>query len=179
MMRAFICTDFESEFRRLVWLTEFKSGVSVGLYNGKSDPHATYHTDGTFQHKITTSRGVVCIQDSKKKPALVEITQKEQLLNTSVEYNDVIMSRHTIFKPDHRTRAVVFLPHALFLGTNAIALNSSIINCKYEEDYIQHAYDDFYQDKSFKLVAVYVLALDLFTNHKVGLIIYTGKRIEH
>jgi len=174
-MRAFVCTDFENERRNLVWLTEYNTGVSVGLYDGDADPHATYHTDGTFHHKVRSRGTRFCISGSQSKPPLSKIPEEEQLLNTCVFYSKDIMSRHTKFKPDPRTSVVVVLPHSLFLGNNAIALNSSIINRTHEEVFIQHAYDS-HRDGSFKLVAIHVFALDLFPNHKVGLVVYTGKK---
>jgi hypothetical protein len=51
-MRAIIATDFRGTLRKVLWLTENRTGVSAGICERAPDPHATYHVDG-----IVSSQG--------------------------------------------------------------------------------------------------------------------------
>jgi len=42
----------KDESRRIVWLTESKSGIYVGLFSGQVDSHSSYHQDGTRHWRI-------------------------------------------------------------------------------------------------------------------------------
>ena len=55
-MRAIIATDFDGRLRKLVWITENATGVSAGICEGKPNPHATYHVDGTYHCKLDSNR---------------------------------------------------------------------------------------------------------------------------
>ena len=57
-MRAIIATDFHGQLRKLVWLTENKTGISAGICEGIPDPHATYHADGKYHHKLTNKDNI-------------------------------------------------------------------------------------------------------------------------
>ena len=51
-MRAIICTDYSGHLRKLIWLTENKTGISAGICEPDTNPHATYHVDGTYHVKL-------------------------------------------------------------------------------------------------------------------------------
>jgi hypothetical protein len=52
-MRAIICIDYSGHLRKLIWLTENTTGISAGICEPDTNPHATYHVDGTYHHKLT------------------------------------------------------------------------------------------------------------------------------
>src|SRR5215210_6279579 len=91
-MRAIIATDFESELRKVVWITENATGVSAGICEAKANPHATYHIDGTHHCKIT-SKGRVLTLTREKKSRLDAITSKQPLLATAAFYAHNTMKR--------------------------------------------------------------------------------------
>src|SRR6266568_3873481 len=112
-MRAIIATDFDGQLRKLIWLTENKTGVSVGICERTPNPHATYHVDGTYHHKFTSKGRVLEIAPEKKVP-LKEIATKQQLLGTAFFYVDDIMRRLPRFTPNRRVDALMVLGQSVF-----------------------------------------------------------------
>jgi len=76
-MRAIICTDYSGDLRKLIWLTENKTGISAGICEADTNPHATYHVDGTYHHKINHHGRTIEISPSKEKIPLAAITTKK------------------------------------------------------------------------------------------------------
>ena len=65
-------------------MTENKTGISAGICEPGTNPHATYHVDGTYHHKLTNRGRTVKMPAPEKKTPLVSITAKQQLLGTAV-----------------------------------------------------------------------------------------------
>src|ERR1700704_1487482 len=107
-MRAIIATDFDSRLYKLVWITENTTGVSAGICAGKPNPHATYHVDGTYHHKIR-SRGRVLTLAQEKKCPLAEIKSEQQLLGTGAFYDGSTMGRLPRVTPETRADTLVVL----------------------------------------------------------------------
>lgn len=175
-MRAIVCTDYEGTLRKLIWVTENKSGISAGIYERDTDPHATYHADGTYHHKITHRGRTVTAFAPEQKPPLSAISTQAHLLGTAASYGADTMQRLPEFKADGRANAVVVLSQSAFRGINCAALNSYIINRNHEEAFLSNAYAS-YENGSFMLISVNVFSLHHFRDHKVGVIVYRGRGI--
>lgn len=173
-MRAIICTDFSGHLRKLIWVTECKNGISIGLYDSSdADPHATYHVDGTYHCKIT-QRGQTFKFAPEKKTPLESISAKEPLLGTAAFYSEDTMSRLPVFLPDGRADNTVILSQSVFSGIRCAAFAGYILHRNYESDFLDDAYSD-YENDSFMLVSVNVFGLETFPEHKVGIIVYRGR----
>ncbi len=173
-MRAIIATDFAGHLRKLIWFTENKTGISAGLYDRKTNAHATYHVDGTYHQKLTHRGRIIKFPTTERKPPLQSITIKEQLLGTAAFYADTIMNRLPRFTPDGRADIIVILGQSVFSNIRCAAFNSYILHRNHEAAFLKDAYS-LYEDESFMLVTVNVFGLDLFPDHKVGVIVYKGK----
>jgi hypothetical protein len=173
-MRAIICTDYSSHLRKLIWLTEYRTGISAGIYERETNPHATYHMDGTYHYKLTHRGRTVKMLPPEQKVPLVAITAKEQLLGTGEFYTDDTMNRLPLFTPDSRVDIVVVLGQSVFRNIRFAAFNSHILHRNHESAFFTDAYST-YENGSFTLVAVNVFSLDLFPDHKVGVIVYKGR----
>lgn len=172
-MRAILATDYGGQLRKLIWFTENKTGISAGICDKKANPHATYHVDGAYHHKITSRGRIIKVAPEKKRP-LLSIADKEQLLGTAAFYDGAIMNRLPRFTPDGRATTVIVLGQSVFSNIRCAAFNSHILHRDYEEAFLIDAYSS-YEDGSFMLVAVNVFALDLFPDHKVGVVVYKGR----
>src|ERR1700730_3183264 len=112
-MRAIIATDFNGQLRKLIWLTENKTGISAGSCEKAPNLHATYHPDGKLNRKVTVKGRVLNIKPEKKIP-LREIAAKEQLLGTGFFYVNNIMRSLPKFTPDRRVDALLVLGQSIF-----------------------------------------------------------------
>jgi hypothetical protein len=175
-MRAIICSDYSRKLRKLIWVTENKLGVSAGICEPEANLHVTYHVDGTYHHKMI-HRGKPLKICSEKKPPLVSIASKEQLLGTATFYTDDTMSRLAEFTPDGRADTIVVLGQSVFTNVRCAAFNSFILHRDHEPSLFVDSYRS-YEDKSFMLISVNVFALDLFPNHKVAMIVYKGREAD-
>jgi hypothetical protein len=169
-MRAIIATDFEGQLRKLVWLTEYDDGVSAGICDAKHDPHATYHVDGTYHHKLTKKGHVLEIFPEKKLP-LRDVAVEQQLLGTGFAYSDDIMARLPQFTPDRRADVLLVLAQSVFSDVGYLAFNIYIIHRSHEPAFLTQAYSC-YEEKSYMLVTVNLFGLEFFTDHQLGVIIY-------
>jgi hypothetical protein len=173
-VRAIIATDFRGQLRKLVWLTENKTGVSAGICEGIPDPHATYHVDGRYHHKVT-SKGQLLTMFPEKRVPLRSISAKAQLFGTSALYDDAIMKRLPIFTPNRRVDALLVLGQSVFRDIACASFNIYVLHRSYEAKFVSEAYSS-YEDSSFMVVAVNLFGLHIFTDHQLGVIIYKGKK---
>jgi hypothetical protein len=172
-MRAIVCTDFAGTLRKLIWITENRTGVSAGICETPTNPHATYHVDGTHHHKLTHRGRTLKVFPEKKTP-IRNIKGQEQLLGTAAFYVEDTMKRLPEFTPDGRAWSIVVLGQSVFRGIGAASFNSYIVHRKAEAQFLKTAYTD-YECGNFLLVAVHMFSLECFPDHKVGLIVYRGK----
>jgi hypothetical protein len=172
-MRAIICTDYCGRLRKLIWVTENKTGISAGICERDTDPHATYHVDGTYHQKLT-HRGKRITFPPEKKVPLASITAKAHLLGTAAFYAEDTMSRLPLFTPDDRADSTVILPQSVFSNIRCAAFNSYIFHRSHEMTLLSDAYSH-YENGSFMLVAVHTFSLEFFSDHKVGVIVYKGR----
>ena len=175
-MRAIICTDYSGHLRKLIWLTENKTGISAGICERDTDPHATYHVDGTYHYKLMHHGLTVKLSPPEQKVPLASITAKEQLLGTAAFYADDTMSRLPLFTPDGRADTMVILGQSVFSNIHCAAFNSYILHRNHELAFLSDAYSS-YENASFMMVAVNVFGLEFFPDHKVGMIVYKGRGI--
>src|SRR5206468_11789397 len=96
-MRAIIATDFRGTLRKVLWLTENRTGVSAGICERAPDPHATYHVDGMYHHSVRRKGRLLPIAPEKRTP-IRSIDDQTQLLTTAAVYSEAIMNRLPLFK---------------------------------------------------------------------------------
>ena len=176
-MRAIIATDFGGVLRKLLWITENKSGISAGICERKPDPHATYHHDGTYHHKVRNKRRLLTIAPEKRVP-LRAISREAQLFGTAAFYSDTIMSRLPVFTPNRRVDALLVLGQSVFRDIGCASFNVSILHRSHEAKFVAKAYTS-YEDDSFMIVSVQLFGLQIFTDHQVGVVIYKGRKLSH
>jgi hypothetical protein len=173
-VRAIIATDFCGELRKVVWLTENKTGISAGICEGVPDPHATYHANGSYHHRVR-SKGRLLTIAPEMRPPLRSISTKAQLFGTAAFYDDAIMKRLPVFTPNRRVDALLVIGQSVFRDIACASFNICVLHRSYEAKFIREAYSD-YEDSSFMVVAVDLFGLHIFTDHQLGVIIYKGKK---
>jgi hypothetical protein len=173
-MRAIIATDFDSRLRKVVWITENATGVSAGICEGKPDPHATYHADGTHHCKIRVKgRGLTIFRE--KKCPLQEIHSEQQLLGTAAFYANETMRRLPTLDADARLDTLLVLGQSVFRDIGCASFNIAIVHRNHESAFIDRAYSS-YEDGSFMLVAIHLFPLVRFREQKIGVVIYKGRK---
>jgi hypothetical protein len=174
VVRAIIATDFRGELRKLVWLTENNTGVSAGICESGPDPHATYHVDGRYHHKIRSKGRLLTLAPEKRVP-LRSISTKAQLFGTAAFYTEAIMKRLPVFRPNRRVDALLVLGQSVFSDIACASFNIYVVHRSHEAKFVSGAYSS-YEDSSFMVVAVNLFGLHIFTDHQLGVIIYKGKK---
>jgi hypothetical protein len=174
-MRAIIATDFRGVLRKVLWIEENKTGISAGICERVPDPHATYHRDGTYHHKVRSKGRLLTIAPEKRAP-LRTISHEAQLFGTAAFYSDAIMSRLPVFTPNRRVDALLVLGQSVFRDIGCASFNVYIIHRRHEAKFVAEAYSS-YEDDSFMVVAVHLFGLEIFIDHQVGVVIYKGRRL--
>src|SRR5437667_9806667 len=98
-MRAFVCTDYDSTIRKLVWLNESSAGIYVGMYDEKHDPHTSYHVDGRHHTKITRGEEEVEIFGEQSEP-ITSISKYQKIMSTGAFYAENTMKRLPQFEKE-------------------------------------------------------------------------------
>ena len=173
-MRAIIATDFESQLRKVVWITENPTGVSAGICERKPNPHATYHIDGTHHYKIRSKGRVLKMFEEKKCP-LAQIKGRQPLLVTGAFYAANTMRHLPRLSSDPRLDTLLVLGQAVFRDIGCASFSIEILHQSCESAFIDDAYSS-YEDESFTLVAVHLLPLVRYPAQKVGVVIYKGRK---
>ena len=176
-MRAIIATDFRGTLRKVLWLTENRTGVSAGICERAPDPHATYHVDGMYHHRVR-SKGRLLTIAPDKRTAIRSLADQTQLFRTAAVYSEAIMNRLPVFKPNRRVDALLVLGQSVFSDIACASFNIYIIHRSHEAKFVAEAYS-FYEDQSFMVVTVNLFGLQIFSDHQVGVIIYKGKKSPH
>src|SRR5258708_17760127 len=112
-MRAIIAPGFRGGLRKGVWITENSTGISAGVCESVPDPHATYHVDGTYHHKVRSKGRLLTIAPEKRAP-IKAISDKAQLFGTAAFYSEAIMDRLPDFKPNRQVDALLVLGQSVF-----------------------------------------------------------------
>jgi hypothetical protein len=173
-MRAIIATDFRGTLRKVLWITENRNGISAGICERAPDPHATYHVDGRYHHKIRSKGRLLTIGPEKKTP-IRSLAEQAQLFDSAAFYTHAIMNRLPIFKPNRRIDALLVLGESVFSDIAFASFNICLVHRSYEAKFVAGAYSS-YEDQSFMVVAVNLFGLHIFSDHQVGVIIYKSKK---
>jgi len=173
-MRAFVCTDYGSVIRKLVWLNESRAGVYVGMYDKAANPHASYHADGTHHMKIV-HRGTEVTSFQEQKLPICSIPTYHSILGHGAFYEDSTMSQLPEFRTTPKETAFVLISHAIFRHIGALAMNMFIVNRTHELEFLSQMYAR-YQDDTFDLVTVSIFRLEHFPSHNLSVVLYRGKK---
>jgi hypothetical protein len=130
-MRAFVCTDYDSTIRKLVWLNESSAGVYVGLYDEKDDPHTSYHADGRHHTKLTRGGNEIEVFRAQHQP-IASIATYQQIISTGAFYADKTMHRLPQFVSGSKETAFVLIGRGIFRHVEALAMNTFIVKRDYE-----------------------------------------------
>jgi hypothetical protein len=172
-MRAFVCTDYDSTIRKLVWVNESPAGVYVGLYDEKDDPHTSYHADGRQHTKLIRGGKEIELHREQHEP-IVSILTYRQIIGTGAFYADKTMHRLPQFQSESKETAFVLIGRAIFRHVEALAMNTFILKREYEAKFLNRMYAD-YQTGSYELVAVSTFRLEHFPSHNVSIVLYRVK----
>ncbi len=172
-MRAFVCTDYDSTIRKLVWLNESPAGVYVGLYDEKDDLHTSYHADGRHHTKIIRGGEEIEMFREQHKP-IASISGYQQIIGTGAFYADKTMRRLPQFESESKEAAFIVIGRAIFKHVDVLAMNTFIVKHDYEARFLKRIYSD-YQTGSYELVAVCTFRLEHFPSHNVSAVLYRVK----
>jgi len=172
-MRAFVCTDYDSTIRKLVWVNESRAGVYVGRYDEKKNPHTSYHADGRHQTKITVGGKEVEVFREQRE-SIASISKYQQIISHGAFYAENTMRRLPQFESESKETAFVLIGRAIFKHVEALAMNTFIVKRQYEAKFLKRMYAD-YETGSYELVAVSTFGLEYFPSHNVSIVLYRVK----
>ena len=172
-MRAFVCTDYDATIRKLVWLNESRAGVYMGMYDEKKNPHTSYHASGRHHTKITLGGKEMELFREQREP-IRSISTYQQIMGHGAFYADKTMRRLPQFESESKETAFVLIGRAIFRHVEALAMDTCIVNRRYEAQFLTRMYAD-YQAGSYELVAVSTFRLEYFPSHNVSIVLYRVK----
>jgi hypothetical protein len=143
------------------------------MYDENANPHASYHADGRHHVKITR-RGKELVMFEEQRKRITSISGYQSIITHGAFYTDPIMDRLPQLDSNRKETAIVLIGGAIFRHVKALAMNTFIVNRKYERQFLEAMYAD-YETDSYELVAVNSFKLEHFPSHDVSVVLYRVK----
>jgi len=166
MNKTYVYTNLGNEFYRLAWVGETDQGVYCGTCIKNKESHVSYHIDGEMHIKIKNEKWDVPIP---KKPPLNEIENWEALLSS----NNYSLPGGVDNAPPYKRKkkaAIAFIDQSVFNSKKYISISFYLINNSMECDFMTAEITDF-KERNLTVTNIFILKLEYFTNHKIGIII--------
>jgi len=164
-MRAVVCFRTTSIEAEVVWITEYRRGFSIGIFDPVGDVHFTWHMDGMFHMK-----GPGRAHGRHQRQALTAFTGWQQTANQSIPF--LIEPRTIAGRPisnDARVSTRIFVDREELRPMDTLMLDAFLIAEDGREGYEKWIATP---KEGSDLIRSVVLDLDHFPNLKLGVALY-------
>lgn len=175
-MRTCICVNYEGRAYKLVWINEDSKGIYLGWYGAVAGMHVSYHSDGSKHFRQPDSSIPHPPHDGT---AIADIDRFVQVGFQAIPlYQDMLsIAGFEYRQEDKKSSNVIILPHSQFAG-GTLALDAYILHREKEAEFVDFAFSR-QSGLPYDFVALHLFSLFYFPNHKVGLVILSGKNESH
>ena len=169
-MRISICFRRDSQIYRLVWITESKGGIYLGLLGGQQEFHVSYHQDGTRHAKVGSE-----YHNRFSDTPIASFAGSKHLDHVSLSMSPEWFSTATAYVEDEKTETLFVLDESLFRGRDTCAVDVWLCDRASEPNLIDTIGLALGSLPSFQIVTETLMALDNFPNHKLGITLRAAK----
>lgn len=169
-MRSSICFRRDRRIYRLVWITESRNGIYVGLLGGQQEFHVSYHQDGTRHAKVGSE-----YQNRFSDTPIAAYAGFKQLDHISLSMSPEWFGAATEYAGDEKTETVFVLDESLFRACDTCAVDVWLCERSSETGLLDAIGRMLSSEPSFQIATEAFIALDNFPNHKLGVTLRTAK----
>ena len=161
-MRVFVCLKVSGETHRVLWLSESKSGIYVGVFNDTVDLHFSYHQDGTRHSRIAKEHH----QRWKDVPLHLH-SGVRQMLHNSISLKSLQAHRWPTHAPTTRDETIL-LDESQFVGNDSLAVDVWLADSASEQE-LRHSAQTAHLRAGFLAVSSSIWELDNFANLRLAI----------
>lgn len=166
-MQTCVCTNYKDKIYKIVWVHDDAQGVYIGMFGQLAGSHFSYHIDGNRWFKIGRER----VNEHRTIP-IEEINSFNQITFQTLPLNDTNIKITAFeYRPDNKSTSEIFLENLTFSSKNQISLDSYLVRVGKESDFVKFVYAYPKINHKYDLVGCYLIKLDKFPNHKVGILL--------
>jgi hypothetical protein len=169
-VRISICFRWNSQIYRLVWITESRDGVYLGLLGGQEEFHVSYHQDGTRHSKIGSE-----YHNRFSDAPIAAFTGFKLLDHVSLSMSPEWFTAATAYAGDEKTETLFVLDESLFRNRDTCMVDVWLCDRPSERSLLEAIGRTVSGEASFHIASETLLALDNFPNHKLGVTLRMAK----
>ena len=169
-MRISVCFRRDSQIYRLVWITESRAGIYLGLLGGQQEFHVSYHHDGTRHAKVGSE-----YHNRFSDAPIAAFVGFKQLDHVSLSMSPEWFSAATVYAGDEKTETLFVVDESLFKGRDTCAVDAWLCDRLSEPRLLDAIGLMLSSEPSFQIATEAFVALDNFPNHKFGVTLRTAK----
>jgi hypothetical protein len=169
-MRIALCFRRNDNIHRLVWITESKNGIYLGIQGAKQEIHISYHQDGTRHAKLGT--------DYHNRFSDVQIASHKgvrQLHHVSLPITKEWFTTGTAYSGENKTESLFLLDEALFRDRDTLALDVWLLDRASEQELFRTVGRLIKFDPAFHIITEIVASLDSFPEQKIALTLRSAR----
>jgi hypothetical protein len=169
-MRIALCFRRNDNIHRLVWITESKNGIYLGIQGAKQEVHISYHQDGTRHAKLGTDyhNGFSDVQIASHKGV-------RQLYHVSLPITKAWFTTGTAYSGDNKTESLFLLDEVLFRDRDTLALDVWLLDRSSERELFGTVGKLINSDPAFQIITEIVASLDGFPEQKIALTLRSAR----
>ena len=169
-MRIALCFRRSDNIHRLIWITESKNGIYLGIQGAKQEFHISYHQDGTRHAKVGS--------DYHNRFNDVQIASHKgvrQLHHVSLPITKAWFTTETAYSGDNKTESLFLLDEALFRDRDTLALDVWLLDRSSERELFGTVGKLINSDPAFQIITEIVASLDGFPEQKIALTLRSAR----
>jgi len=166
-MRSFVCFSSSKDTHRVLWASESKSGLYVGLFNGSVDTHYSYHQDGTRHLRIARSH-----HQRWKDAPLSSHSGVKQLMHGHIPISQAETER----RPKHSSAAredLILVQDTQFSGFSSMAVDVWLADSRNEPS-LRQISETAHLRSGYVVVSSRTWDLDCFPNLKFTIAVWAA-----
>jgi hypothetical protein len=169
-MRIALCVRFDKRLFRLVWITESKNGIYLGILGGKEEAHVSYHQDGNRHAKLGDD-----YHNRFKDTAITDHEGAKQLGHLSLPLTKESFKPKMAYSGDAKTESLLLLDERLLWNKDTLALDYWLFDRASEPELLDMVARVLASDSDFQVLAELVCSLDNFPHHKIALTLRSAR----
>ena len=169
-MRTTLCVRVAGQVYRILWMSESKKGIYVGVFNNLVDSHMSYHQDGTRHWRVAK----VYHNRWKDVPLSLHVGIK-QLNHSSISILPECFQYWSKHVPIRRNETVIVLDEHQFYGHDTLAVDVWLTDVASETVLLKRLAQTISDSPAFVVIAELIFGLENYENQKLAIMLRAAR----
>jgi hypothetical protein len=169
-MRIALCVRSGNQLFRLVWITESKNGIYLGILGREQEVHVSYHQDGNRHAKLGDEYHI-----RFKEAPITDHEGWKHLGHLSLPLTKESFKPKMAYSGDAKTESLLVLDERLLWNKDTLALDYWLFDRTSEPELLDIVARVLASNSDFQVLAELVCSLDNFPDHKIALTLRSAR----